>query len=220
MNYLHQFTLLLGLFGLFLGPAQAQQPSKSVLVPINWEASLSEDFSFQQQWQYPEGIYRNRFGQLCCDGLCPEGVSHMKNTAGKILPKYLILYYQLVDTTHQFHTVQSTTNAYEFAQTHFVKAKHDATRNITRCYTLSNVATHSTLNLEILATECKAKVSLNSIRPEVGTQTFYCTGGQIKIDQTAWKTGRLKAVFDLHFYNHLAPSTPLYWKGKIVTRIE
>jgi len=215
------FRHLIGVFllTLLLPSVQAQPSSRGKVIQITWSNSLSGDFSFRQQWRYPEGIYRNQFGQLCCDGLCPDGVSHMRDTTGKIYPEHLQEYYQLIDTTHQFYSIQSTTNSYEFSQTHFAKATYRPTKNIIHCYTLTNVATHSSLHLAILPMGCKANIQLQSIKPNIGSQTFACINGQIHIDKPLWKAGVLKATFDFQFYNHLAPKTPLYWKGKIFTRI-
>jgi len=215
------FKLLISvcIFTNLLMSVQAQSSSLGKIIQIAWVDSLAGDFSFRQQWRYPEGIYRNQFGQLCCDGLCPDGVSHMRDTTGKIYSEYLKAYYQLVDTTHQHYSLQSTTNSYEFAQAHFASATYTLSERSIKCYTPTNIATHSSLHLEILPTGCKAKVLLNSIRSEIGKQIFECTDGQIIIDKTLWKAGVLKATFNFQFYNHLAPKTPLYWKGKIFTSI-
>lgn len=34
---------------------------------ITWQDSIAGDFSFKED--YPEGVYKNEFGQLSCDGL-------------------------------------------------------------------------------------------------------------------------------------------------------
>ncbi|OJJ16791.1 hypothetical protein BKI52_33340 [marine bacterium AO1-C] len=220
LNYSLKFLLFLHTLFMLLEPVQAQDSLSNTSISIHWVNSLPGDFSFRNQWSYPEGIYRNQFGQLCCDGLCPDGTSHMRNAAGMIYQAYLKKYYQLIDTTHQFYSIQSESNCYEFGQVYFIKAVHDKASNITKCHTLTNVSSHSSLNIEILPLGCKASIELNSIKAATGKQTFHCTSGQIKIDKVAWQAGVLKAAFSFQFYNHLDVQTPLFWKGKIFTNID
>lgn len=87
-----------------------------------WREHLSDDFSFIEQWDYTEGVYQNEFGQLTCDGLCPPETDGMKDEKGMILVDSLTAFYQLVDTMHQFHTIQSDAWCYEWAGTNFATA--------------------------------------------------------------------------------------------------
>lgn len=57
---------------------------KSGEIEISWVDNLPGDFSFAKNWDYPEGVYRNEFGQLSCDGLCPQEVDRMMDENGKI----------------------------------------------------------------------------------------------------------------------------------------
>lgn len=41
-------------------------------IAVNYVAAVPGDFSFTTQWSYNENVFRNRSGQLVCDGLCPE----------------------------------------------------------------------------------------------------------------------------------------------------
>jgi hypothetical protein len=76
-------------------------------IAIQWTDHLDGDFSFKDNWSYPEGIYRNEFGQLSCDGLCPPEIYEMKDENGRIRDEQLTVFYQLVDTIHQYHSIRS-----------------------------------------------------------------------------------------------------------------
>ena len=58
-------------------------------ISIKWVDNIENDFSFKERWSYPEGVYKNKFGQLSCDGICPPEIDQMKNEEGKIYPDSL-----------------------------------------------------------------------------------------------------------------------------------
>ena len=37
--------------------------SASIPITIEWVDNLSGDFSFTNNWSYPEGVYKNEYGQ-------------------------------------------------------------------------------------------------------------------------------------------------------------
>lgn len=185
---------------------------------IQWIENLKGDFDFKNQWSYTEGIYRNRHGQLDCDGLCPEGIKSMKDEQGKIYPDSLTRFYQLVDTTHQFHSILSEAECYEWAGTDFIKAKQ-TNKNEIVCYTQTNAATHSSLILEISNDFCAPRIELRSIS-EPDPKIYYCKGGYIKIDSNLYKQNILKAEFSFDFKNTDEVEKRMFWKGKIYTSIE
>lgn len=55
-------------------------------ISIKWVDNIENDFSFKERWSYPEGVYKNKFGQLSRDGICPPEIDQMKNEEGKIYP--------------------------------------------------------------------------------------------------------------------------------------
>lgn len=59
------------------------KPSSTVIT-IKWADHLAGDFSFTNNWSYPEGVYKNEYGQLSCDGLCPPEIDAMKDSTGRI----------------------------------------------------------------------------------------------------------------------------------------
>ncbi len=191
---------------------------KSEEVEISWVENLNVDFSFAKNWDYPEGVYKNDFGQLSCDGICPPEIDRMKDENGKIYKDSLKAFYQLVDTTHQFHSIQSDAWTYEWAGTNFVTVtKKNADTTI--CYTHKNLATHSSLILTIIKDKCIPTIELNSITP-TGRKIYNCKGGQIEIDKSLWEKGILKADFDFVFEHTENPNKPMYWKGKVYANID
>jgi len=192
----------------------AADQKKSVPVSVNWVNNLAGDFTFHKKWSYPENVFKNEFGQLNCDGECPEEITKMEDKHGKILKDSLPAFYKLVDTTHQFHSILCKAWCYEWAGTDYMEVSQK--NDTTYCYTLTNAATHCSLQLVILNNYCLATVDLKSIVPG-GDATFYCNNGYITIDKTLWNKGILKADFSLNFDNK---EKPVYWKGKIYSTIK
>ncbi|HPE57429.1 MAG TPA: hypothetical protein PK904_13565 [Bacteroidales bacterium] len=185
---------------------------------IQWVNNLEGDFEFANEWSYPEGVYFNKFGQLSCDGICPEGIESMTDRDGKIYADSLVKFYQLLDTTHQHHSISCEAWCYEFSGTDFVTAKQIGKNQYT-CFTHLNAGTHCRLILDINDNVCTPKIELRSITSPA-LKTYYCKGGSIKIDNDSWSAGILKATFDFEFYNSDDPESGMYWKGRILSRIE
>lgn len=216
-------------------------PGNYKKIKINWVNNIPGNFSFKDSWSYPIGVYHNRHGQLSCDGLCPDRVYRMKDSTGKIPEDSLKTLYTLLDTSHQFHSIESKAWTYEWAGTDFItaqKQKHhnpgkeiDCTKAVRKspdtfyCYTAMTPGTHSSLKLIITADSVASYIHLNSIiakiTPEGFQNNFYypCEGGTLTIDKNFWQMGILKAEFDFIFEHPENPQRPMYWKGKIYTKI-
>ena len=188
------------------------------MIEIQWATDLNEDFSFIKNWNYQEGIYKNRFGQLSCDGFCPERTWNMKDENGMILKDSLETFYKLIDTTHIYHSIESKVNMYEYSGTNFIEVQRTNGDTI-KCFTINNASTHSSLLIELVNNTCIAKVDFNSIR-NIDRHIFHCKSGKMIIDKEEWKKGILKAKFDFTFKNDLDENIPLYWKGLIYKEIK
>lgn len=188
-------------------------------IKISWIDNLTGDFSFKENWDYLEGVSKNDFGQLSCNGLCPPEIDKMKDVNGKIFEDSLKAFYQLIDTTHQFHSIQSDAWAYEWAGTNFITATRINDDTLV-CFTHNNLATHSSLILTITKENCIPKIKLNSIVGKTGTKIYTCKSGQIEIDKKLWVKGILKAKFDFTFHHEENPKKEMYWKGNIYATIE
>lgn len=187
-------------------------------ISIEWVDNIENDFSFNKKWSYPEGVYKNKFGQLSCDGICPPEIDRMKNAEGKIYTDSLNAFYEVVDTTHLFHSIKSEAWTYEWAGTDFMTFKKQAD-NLIIGESLCNVSTHSSLNIKIKNDSVIAWIDFNSIR-DLGQHRFPMTHGQITLDKQLFDQGIIKAEFDLKFTNTLNPEKELYWKGLIYSKIE
>ena len=194
------------------------KPTKIKNVEIKWMKQLKGNFSFKEEWSYSEFVYKNKFGQLSCDGDCPIEIDAMKNKYGKIYNDSLSNFYQYIDTSHLFHSLESTNNMYEYSGTNIIVFKKQE-NGILRGESLENTSTHSRLILEINKDVCTAWVKFNSIK-SFSEVVFPLEKGNIKIDQKIFEKGILKAVFDFKFENTLDTEKSLFWKGKIYSTIE
>ena len=177
-----------------------------------WTTELSGDFSFKEEWSYLEGIERNEVGQLVCDGLCNNRSYELLDERGHILKDSVNLYYQLIDTSHLFHSIESEAWAYEFMGTNFMEFYKEGSGKV-KGMTMNNAATHSTLVLLIEKDYCKATIELNSVTDK-DKEVFTCRNGWIKIDETLWNKQIAKTEFAFEFHNHLEPKKRMYWEGK------
>ena len=187
-------------------------------ITVQYTDSLPGDFGFVKDWSYTEGIYKNNNGEVRCDGICPPAIERMKDEAGNIYKDSLKAYFKLLDTTHYYHTLQCEAWIYEFAGTNFINCFINASGFI-NCYTMNNVATHSSLRLSINGDKCIPTIYLTSILQKTGSKIFKCSSGFIRIDSGMLAKGILKAEFDFNFLNTLEPDKPMYWKGKILSPI-
>jgi len=199
---------------------QLRAEEKAQEMEIRWVDNLEGDFSFKDNWSYPEGVYRNDFGQLSCDGFCPPEIENMFDDDRRILADSLDAFYQLVDTTRLFHSIESEAMTYEWVGTDFISVK-GVHKDTVICYTMNNVATHSSLNLVIAGNTVRASIELNSITPFYdGIRIYYCSKGDMTIDKNLWEQGFFKATFDFKFDDDENPDMQMYWKGKIYVEIE
>jgi len=193
-----------------------------VEIPIQRVDYLKGDFSFKDDWSYPEGVYRNEFGQLSCDGICPEEIYSMIDESGKIYEDSLESFYHWVDTTHLFHSIQSEAWVYEWAGTDYINVER-INEDTVICFTENNAATHSSLHLIITKDAVRPTIVLNSIVSNLNTdsniKTYNAQSGQMIIDQKMWEKGILKAVFDFKFDDPEDAKNNIYWKGEIYATV-
>lgn len=187
-------------------------PCETSNIKVDWADTLGGDYSFVKKWDYSMPIYRNDFGQLVCDGLCPEETYSMRDDSGKILPDYINQYYQLIDTTHVHHSIESETNSYEWVEAKFAHANRMG-KDTVQVYTLCDISTHSSLNIIIVKDICLPFIELNSITPS-GLQHFACKDGYMKIDKCLWQKDTIKAEFNFVFEDGL------WWRGRILAPIQ
>ena len=214
-----KFVILLFLVLIGVSFNTFKKETDSILkIKIEWVNNFKEDFSFKEKWNYPEFVYRNKFGQLSCDGNCPIQIDRMKDEFGKIYADSLQAFYKIVDTTHIFHSLKSENIMYEYSGTNFIEFKK-LENGIIKGNSLNNVSTNSSLSLELQNDSCSSWVVFNSIR-DLGKNVFPLKNGTIKIDKILFDRGVIKAVFDFKFKNTLESKKELFWKGQIYSKIE
>jgi hypothetical protein len=187
-------------------------------VPIEWADTVPGDFSFVHNWSYPEGVYKNEFGQLSCDGICPPEIDPLMDRTGRIFKDSLSAFYKIIDTTHRSHSLQCEAWCYEWAGTDFISVRQkgrDTIEGATECTS----GTHCSLHFYIVKNHCFPTIIVNSIAHN-GTVFFPCIGGSMKIDKHLLKKGILKADFDLNFDHRENPKQKMYWKGRIFTPLQ
>jgi hypothetical protein len=96
--------------------------TKATPIRIKWVANLNGNFSFRHKWEYPEGVFRNKYGQISCDGFCPDEIESMMDKNGKIIRDSLKAFYKLVDTAHIPYSISSSAWCYEWSGTEFIDA--------------------------------------------------------------------------------------------------
>jgi hypothetical protein len=189
-----------------------------VSVQVLMKSVSGGDFDFHEKWSYPEGVYVNQWGQLSCDGLCPIEIDRMIDSSGRIYDNSLSEFYQIIDTTHLYHTLKSEAQVYEFVGTDFIDFQR--TENGVVGVTKATIATHSVLTITIENGQCTAWINFNSIRAGTKIERFKLTQGRVLIDKESFENGEVKGSFDFRFENHLDPNYPIWWKGSIYAPIE
>jgi hypothetical protein len=178
---------------------------------IIFTKDLAGDFSYTEKWEYPLGVYINQHDQVSCDGFCPEGAWGFRDEEGKIYEDSLEAFYALVDTTHEFHSLNSQAHQYEWYNSDFM------TFTKLEGYSYSGISAydagnHSRLHIEISGSYFKAYVDFNSVTSTPRT-TFQLKSGILVLDEEAQSRGILKGKFDFTFKNTLDSEVPLTWKG-------
>jgi len=187
-------------------------------ITIQWVDHMEGDFSFKDNWSYPEGIYLNQFGQVSCDGLCPPEIDDMKDDNGKIKAEMLHAFYLLVDTTRQYHSILSEARVYEWAGTDFIQANR-ISRDTVICSTLNNAATHSSLQMVITDNKVKPTIILTSVKANESS-IFTCMDGSIIINRHLWEQGIIQATFHFIFDGVMNDGQQMWWKGLIYAKVE
>lgn len=190
---------------------------KSKKFEIDWLKEMNEDFSFRDQYSYPEGVYKNQFGQLSCDGICPDGIDIMKDSNGKIIKDSISSFYQIVDTSHIYHSLASQTNVYEWLSADYM-VFNQSSNGIIVGESETNVATHSSLFIKLEDNHFDAWIEFISFT-NIEKQIFPLKKGTLKLEKEGFDKGIVKGFFDFKFTNTLDPDLEIYWIGKIYSKV-
>ncbi len=188
-------------------------------VTLEWANRIDDDFSFAQEWEYPESIYLNEWGQLSCDGICPTEIDRMKDSKGRIYDDSLRAFYAIIDTTHRYFSHKGNVRAYEFGETNYAfYEEHDGKIYL---QTEMNAITHTSLHIEFdpdptSKIPFKVYLTYNSIKNQKPI-TYLGTSGTIDISKQGIENGIIQMRFDLEF-QHLSNDSEgtQTWEGKIL----
>ncbi len=167
------------------------------------------------------GGYKNEYGQVSCDGFCPDKAESMKDSMEKIYPDSLASFYRLIDTTHQYHSAWCKSDCFEFGDANYIEVQKKSKDTVV-CYTMCNASTHCSLRMVIVKDYCFAKVQLRSVSDGRNYQTpkaFSATVGIMVIDKTLWEKGILKASFNFYLTSQ-SHIRKINWQGKAYKKIE
>lgn len=188
-----------------------------------WVDSIDDDFSFTEEWDYPEGVYINQWGQLSCDGFCPMEIDRMKDDQGRVYDDSLEAFYSIIDTTHIYRSHFAKVRAYEYLEVHQASCSIEKSRIVIR--TNMNAGNHCSLHLEIpndpeSNSHHRAFIILKSIRSSFGPDKFNAINGKIEISKEAYENGIIQLRFGLIFENGSNEDDgELSWKGLIQVKI-
>jgi hypothetical protein len=183
---------------------------------VEWTDNIDNDFAFKDQWSYGEAIFRNQYGQLICDGLCPSEIYDMSDSEGRIFEDSLQRYYRLVDTTHYYHSIVIDERQPDSLGYIYVK---QLSKDSIECITAGGVSTSKLLQIQIVKNVCFPVVKWASPAPN-SDWTYPCVGGSLKIDKSYWKQGIMKSLFTFTFYDEFGDKKTFTLTGKIYADIE
>jgi len=186
-------------------------------ISIEWVENINDDFEFTKQWSYKEGVYLNSFGQVSCDGFCPERTDQMKDSYGRVLKDSLTVFYQLVDTTHIFHTLKSTNDNEDKSYVNYITASkvNDSTFTL---QTTQNSHIYGGLKILLIHSNCYSEIVVISPNPAIGTQYYKLIKGHISIELPTFNKGIIKSKFDLTF--ELDSHEFVNWQGLVSVPFE
>ncbi len=188
-------------------------------VDFVWGDSIDANFSFAEEWDYPEGVYLNQWGQLSCDGFCPMEIDRMKDEQGQIFNDSLSAFYSIIDTTHRYFTHEGIVRTFEYGECNHALAKE--LNGKIHVQTEVNVSTHTSLHIVFdsevkLETEFKIYLIYNGIR-NTKPIVYLAQSGTLEISKKMFKEGIIKMSFDLKFDDTSNnPEFEQTWKGKIL----
>jgi hypothetical protein len=206
-------TILLG----FLFNSSFIYKKDDIQIEISWFTNLKGNFSFASKWSYAANVGLNDAQQIACIQNCSERVQKMMNDDGLIISDSTDTYYQIVDSTRKYHTLESRSTLTDWKPSNFIKV-----RKYGNFIVEGSVLADSTSKCSVFF-----RIKDNFLtawayhKSDNGKSTiFRLNGGKIFMDDAAFSKGIFKATFSFTFENEVNSLKPLYWSGKIYTKIE
>ena len=176
------------------------------------------DSASTRGWEYQEGIFTNKWGQLSCDGFCPREIDLMKNDQGRIFDDSLTAFYSYIDTTHRHFTLERSNEPYEYGQAHYMITEKRDGKLFLRSE--MNLALNTSIHIEFdPSPENSFKLKTYLIYYSLSDQpprTFNLLSGQVEFCEQAYNEGFLQLKFDLNFETEQWSKEKFQnWNGKI-----
>jgi hypothetical protein len=221
INRINSFTsspifILAILLGLLLN-ASSKPVKDEILIQISWFTSLKGNFSFASKWSYARNVGLNDAQQITCLQNCSDRAKNMMDDAGLILSDSTDIYYQIVDSTRKYHTLESRSTLYDRKPSNFIKVRRYG-NFVLEGSVIQDSSSNCSLFFRIKDSNLTAWAYHKPAKGE--PKIFLLKGGKFFLDTEKFDKGIFKAIFSFTFENELNSLKPLYWSGKIYTKIE
>ncbi len=187
------------------------------VILIEWFNNLKGDFSFATKWSYAENIGLNKAQQIACLKNCSDRVQKMMDDEGLILSHSTDTYYQIIDSTRKYHTLESRSTLYDWKPSNFIKVRRYG-NFVLEGSVIQDSTSNCSLFFRIKDNYLTAWTYHKPIKGE--SKIFRLNGGKIFLDKEAFDKGIFKATFSFTFENDVNSLKALFWSGKIYTKIE
>jgi hypothetical protein len=215
---LKRFSILLLCISLWLLLNSSSIIKKDdIQIEISWFTNLKGNFSFASKWSYASNVGLNDAQQIACLQNCSDRVQKMMNEDGLIISDSTDAYYQIVDSTRKYHTLESRSTLYDWKPSNFIRVRKYGNFTIE-----GSVIPDSNSKCSMFF-----RIKDNYLtawayhKPDKGSSKIYrLNGGKIFLDDAAFAKGIFKGTFSFTFENDINSLKPLFWSGKIQAKIE
>jgi hypothetical protein len=201
----------------FLLKSSIKIDENGTVILIEWFNNLKGDFSFSSKWSFAENIGLNKAQQIACLNNCSDRVQKMMDDEGLILSDSTDTYYQIIDSTRKYHTLESRSTLYGWKPSNFIKVRRYG-NFVLEGSVIQDSISNCSLFFRIKDDHLTAwayHIPIKGI-----SKIFRLNGGKIFLDREAFDKGIFKATFSFTFENDVNSLKALFWSGKIYTKIE
>ena len=182
-------------------------------ISISWFQELKGDFSFANEWEYAEGIKINDYQQIICSK-CSQRAEKMLDKRRKIYADSINVFYQLIDSTRHYYSLNSRSTLTNLNEDRFVLIKKYGD------FTIEGVAKNQDgINCSLFfRIKDDLITSWIYIKKSEDIKIYKLKEGKFFADKSAFDRGILKANFSF-VYESGNSLKPIYWSGKIHSKI-
>lgn len=206
-------AILLG----FLLKSSSINTKDDIQIEISWFTNLKGNFSFASKWSYASNVGLNDAQQIACLQNCSDRVQKMMDEEGLIISDSTDAYYQIVDSTRKYHTLESRSTLYDWKPSNFIKVRRYG-NFVLEGSVIQDSSSNCSLFFRIKDSYLTAWAYHKHDKGEF--KIFRLNGGKFFLDTEAFDKGIFKATFSFTFDNDINSLKPLFWSGKIHAKIE